>query len=411
MYRILWKNRNVRFYLLGGSISRLGDSLAAMAFLFLAHDLTGSAAHTTAMAVAETAPYLLFGLIGGAVADALPKKKLLIILDLLRIPLVASILLLHYADALSFGVLLIISFLLQSIGCFFNPAHRAVLPMITKEEERSAANSLYDTMTRGVTIGTPLLSIVIIETMGVVHFFSLDALTYVWSVLCLAQIIMVEKRSTKFSIRSIAPSVGSFLKWAGRMPTIRSLFFFTFYTVFMNTWVWQVGLLLALMEAGPDGELWYSGIQGVFGAVVIITNLLAPLFIQKWGLHHYVIGAAVWGTGILYYGAFYKPEQFVIGTILIGIGIPVASLSRVCLLQKYVPESKMGRAFSTNAVLLYAANTISLAFFGLLSTFLSIQTLMIISGCCIIFLCVASWLGKGVPFTKLRRRLMINTSK
>lgn len=51
----------------------------------------------------------------------------------------------------------------------------------------------------------------------------------------------------------------------------------------MNTWVWQVGLLLALMEAGPDGELWYSGIQGVFGAVVIITNLLAPLFIQKWG--------------------------------------------------------------------------------------------------------------------------------
>ncbi|UOR12870.1 hypothetical protein [Halobacillus amylolyticus] len=75
MYKTLWKNKNIRYYLLAGGVSRLGDVLSGMAFLFLAYDLTGSSLHTTGMAMAETLPYLLFGLIGGVMADWLPKKS------------------------------------------------------------------------------------------------------------------------------------------------------------------------------------------------------------------------------------------------------------------------------------------------------------------------------------------------
>ncbi|WLR48358.1 MFS transporter [Halobacillus litoralis] len=188
MYRSLWKQKNIRYYLLGGGVSRLGDVLSALAFLFLAYDMTESNVHTTGVALAETVPYLVFGLIGGVIADSFPRKKLLIRLDLFRVPLMLSISLLHGFNLLTYPVLIIVSFLVQTIGCFFNPAHRAVLPMVTTEDERSAANSLYDTITRGVTILTPLIAITLLNTVGALHFFTLDAFTYLISVYCLSRL-------------------------------------------------------------------------------------------------------------------------------------------------------------------------------------------------------------------------------
>ncbi|WP_347551944.1 MFS transporter [Pseudalkalibacillus hwajinpoensis] len=140
MYWKVLRNKTILYYLLGGGISKLGDVLSGMAFLFLAYDLTGSTMLTTGMAIAETVPYLLFGLIGGVIADWSPKKKLLIWLDFIRIPLVGSIVVFYYVDSLGYVHLLIVSFLIQTIGCFFNPAHRAVLPLITKEQERNVVN-------------------------------------------------------------------------------------------------------------------------------------------------------------------------------------------------------------------------------------------------------------------------------
>ncbi len=43
----LFKNHKLRFYLLGGRVSRLGDVLTWIAFLFLAHGMT----HTTCMEI------------------------------------------------------------------------------------------------------------------------------------------------------------------------------------------------------------------------------------------------------------------------------------------------------------------------------------------------------------------------
>lgn len=411
MYRTLWKQKNIRYYLLGGGVSRLGDVLSAMAFLFLAYDMTASNVHTTGVALAETVPYLLFGLFGGVVADSFPRKRLLIRLDLIRVPLLLSVSLLHGFNLLTYPVLIIVSFLVQTIGCFFNPAHRAVLPMVTTEDERSAANSLYDTITRGVTILTPLIAITLLNTVGVVHFFTLDAFTYLISIYCLSHILLEEPLKRKKTVRSIFLSIKEFFLWMVGQSTIRKLFFFTFYTVFLNTWVWQVGLLLALEEMSTKSEAWYSGIQGVFGATVIITNMVLPFFIKRLSLPHYVVGAAIWGTGIAYYGFFYGVGHFFIGCILVGIGMPVASLARIFIIQSDVPEEKMGRAFSTNAVLLYASNTLSLMLYGFLSAYIPIRWLMFSSGTMIVVGCLILTTVHIIKLPKLRRRFLIDSFK
>ncbi|GGC78001.1 MFS transporter [Thalassobacillus devorans] len=413
MYRTIWMNKNIRYYLLAGGVSRLGDILSGMAFLFLAYDITGSNLYTTIMAMAETLPYLLFGLIGGVMADWLPKKKLLIYLDLARIPLVLSIVGLYYFDALTYGYLLVISFLLQSIGCFFNPAHRAVLPSITKNEERTSANSLYDTLTRGVTVLSPLLTVWLLNSFGTVHLFTIDALTYGISALFIARLQWKDATapSEKKSLKTLYKAIMEFASWAKAHSTIRNLFIFTFITVFFNTWVWEVGLLLALAELSEKSEELYSIQQGVFGGVVILTNIAIPYFIKKMTLRHYLIGASIWGAGIIYYGALYDLKHFFIGGAIVGIGLPIAGLARGYLLQTLVPERKLGRAFSTNAVLLYFSNTISLGVYGLLVTFISIQKLMLGSGLIILLISGGALLFRTVNMAKFRRSLPVNFFK
>ncbi|MGG3524447.1 hypothetical protein COM13_10240 [Bacillus pseudomycoides] len=118
MYKTILKNKNVMYYLLGGGVSSLGDILTGLAFVFLAYDLTGSELYTTGMVIATTVPYLLFGLVGGVIADWVQKKKLLIIIDIIRIPFILSLVFCYYFDVLTYTYMIIISFFIQCCGCF-----------------------------------------------------------------------------------------------------------------------------------------------------------------------------------------------------------------------------------------------------------------------------------------------------
>ncbi|WP_347551943.1 MFS transporter [Pseudalkalibacillus hwajinpoensis] len=246
-------------------------------------------------------------------------------------------------------------------------------------------------------------------TYGAVHFFTIDAVTYASSALCLLGVKIAEKKkSVERSIEHVFHSISSFITWSFHHASIRTLFLFTFLIVFLNTWVWEVGLLLALSEVTFKSEEMYSLIQGVFGAVVIGANLIIPLIIKRLTLAIYMVGSCIWGAGLLYYGIWYELEHFFIGAVLVGIGIPIAGLARVYLLQTIVPEDRLGRGFSTNAVLLYLANTLSLALYGALASFIEVQVLMIVSGFAMV---LASSCYLIVTSSKLRGRFTVQSFK
>lgn len=388
MYRSVLTNKSFLYYLLGGGISRLGDVLSGLAFPFLALDLTGSALYTTGVVIAETVPYLLFGLVGGVIADWVQKKRLLIWIDLLRAPIVFSVFFLHQADLLTYGYLVFIGFLIQSLGCFFNPAHRAVLPMITSAAERTAANSLNDTTTRGIEVLSPVLTFILLKSLGLASFFAFDAATYLVSACFLSLIQLQETRPQvrqKRSVGALFSAIREFALWVKGERTLRKLFLVTFVTVFFNTWVWEVGLLLQVKMTVPDGEAWFSTLKGAFGGMVIAVNLLIPLIWKQLTLKTYLLGAAVWGLGVLSLGtATWFPLTF-LGVVIAGMGMPLAGLSRVYLLQQLLPESKLGRGFSFNALLLYAANVLSLGFFVVLSSVIPLRLMFVLCGGMMVF--------------------------
>jgi DHA3 family macrolide efflux protein-like MFS transporter len=391
MYIRVLKNKNIIFYLLGGGISRLGDIITGLAFLFLAYDLTESSLYTTGMVMAQVTPYLLFGLIGGVIADWVNKKSLLIWIDLFRSPIVFSLVLFYHFDLLTYWHLIVVSFMIQSLGSFFNPAHRAVLPIIINLEERTSVNSLLDTMTRGVQVLGPIISLGVLHSVGIIYFFAFDAMTYLLSAFMISKLSIIENYQTPSNTKKLSHvflAIKEFSIWVKSEVTIRRLFIVTFITVFFNTWVWEVGLLLQLIEITENGREWYSSLLGWFGIIVILVNLVIPFMWKKLTLQTYLLGSLIWGIGILFLGFADHPSLFFLGILIIGMGLPLSGLSRVFLLQHFIPQDKLGRGFSFNAVLLYFSNLLSLGLFGILSSFVSVSLLFIVCGGMIVIVAI-----------------------
>ncbi|WP_238532151.1 MFS transporter [Planococcus antarcticus] len=414
MYRNVLKNKSVLYYLAGAGISQLGNVLAGLAFLFISYDLTQSASLTTVIAISQAVPYLLFGLIGGAVADRINKKRLLVWIDVIRVPIILSLVVLYQLENLAFWHLLVVSFVIQSLGCFYNPAYRAVLPLVTPIVDRTTVNSLLDTVTRGVQVLTPVFSIVLLSSGNTIHFYSIDALTYIFSAFFILKIHWVEpiheENATDESNHGVFQSIVSFFQWVKGEGTIKNLFSATFLMVFFNTWVWQVGLLLLLLQNYPSqGEEFYSLLLGWYGIGVILINVIIPFFWKNLTFTLYLSGSIVWGIGIFVLGFATNLPFYFLGVLIAAVGLPISSLARVYLIQTLVPAQKLGRAFSFNAVILYGSNVISLVLFGALAAFIEISYLFVFCGSMMI-VCAVFYLIR-ISLTEKARRKSVEAFK
>src|ERR1700692_1932834 len=90
-------NSNFWKYWTGQTISNLGNSVTLFALPLLVYKLTGSALNLGLQSAAEMLPYLLFGLLLGALMDRVDRKRSMILTDIARgaviatIPLMASL--------------------------------------------------------------------------------------------------------------------------------------------------------------------------------------------------------------------------------------------------------------------------------------------------------------------------------
>ncbi len=123
--------------------------------------------------IAFTIPAVLFGSLAGVYVDRWKKKPVLVSSNLLRgilvltlppLLLIAQGQTIFTAIPLGFALMLGITFAVSTLTQFFAPAEQAVIPLIVKDRDLLAANSLYTTtmmalLIIGFAIGEPLLSI------------------------------------------------------------------------------------------------------------------------------------------------------------------------------------------------------------------------------------------------------------
>ena len=275
------RERDFRLLFIGQATSSLGNSLTSIALAFAVLEATGSITAVGLVLAATRLPLVIFVLVGGVVGDRLPRQRVMLASDLVRLATqaVAAALLLTHRTAL--WHLLVLFALHGAAQAFFNPAASGLVPQTVSPARLQQANALLDlsrnaTGILGTLAGGALVALVggaLVALVGAGAAFAVDSLTFAASAASLALL------RPGGIVRTKPP--GAFLReLAAGWEEFRS-----------RTWLWVGVLHIALLNAfalvsffalGPvvalrslGGAASWATIAAAFAAGMIAGNSVA----------------------------------------------------------------------------------------------------------------------------------------
>jgi Transmembrane secretion effector len=188
------------------AVTAVGSQLTAVAVPKQVFDLTGSSGYVGLSGAVALAPLLLFGIWGGAIADAVDRRKLLLVTNL---GLAVTSVLLWVQAAVGLGSVWVVLVLLGLQQAFFavnQPTRSASIARLVPVEQLPAAGALGSTVfTFGAVLG-PLLAGALLPVLGLSTLYLADALALcltVWAVWRLPPLPPLPGASRRAGVRDV----------------------------------------------------------------------------------------------------------------------------------------------------------------------------------------------------------------
>ena len=312
-------------------------------------------------------PMLLFLLVGGVVVDRFPRLRIMFIADLLCGTLVGLIALFSWLETLEIWHIYIASTLFGLVEAFFFPAYQAVVPQITPAEHLQSANSLNGLSQRVTGIVGPALGAGLVALGGTSLAFTLDALSFFISTVC----VFIIFRSSAGSLPQPIPAHGA-AEGQGSMKAViqRGLLDLRagLDAVVRVPWIWISILVFGLfniMEGSPRAVALPFLIKNDLGADVKLLGTLGSASslgfvigmlwlgqyrrLHRRGLMGY-LSSALMGVALLFFGLKLPIPLLIGGMFLSGLATSVFALIWTHTLQEMVPGELLGRVYSIDAL-------------------------------------------------------------
>ncbi|MEU7299347.1 MFS transporter [Streptomyces sp. NPDC007206] len=292
-YRRLWTSTIV---------TAVGSQLTAVAVPKQIYDVTHSSAWVGYASLAGLVPMVAFALWGGAVADTVDRRKLLLVTNCG----IAVTSLLFWAQAAtgldSVAVLMVLLALQQAFFGLNAPARNASIARLVPAEQLPAANALGSTVMQTGLVAGPLLAGVLIPVIGLPELYLIDAVALcvtVWAVFRLPALPPLGDASRRAGVREIA---------AGFQYMSRHKVLLLSFLADIVAMVFGMPRALFPQLAAETYHSWGEGLAlGVLFAGIPVGAVLGGLFsgvFSRARRHGWmVIGAVVgWGVAIAGFG-------------------------------------------------------------------------------------------------------------
>jgi MFS family permease len=362
--------RNFALIWWGQMISQVGDAVSKLALLWFVYSITGSPLKTTVIGLLQTIPPIIFGPLIGVYVDRLPKKPLLIGMDILRGLLIGLIPCLISVETFTVEFLYVLVFFHAVATAVFGPALTASVPFIVKRTQFTAANALLQSTTSlGVIMG-PTLSGLGIAALGSQEVLCINAVTYLMSAACLVPIRLAsaipprnDEAPTGAPLHDLLAGIRFMFEGQPMLLLLTAIAsLYTFGTGAFTTLFPVFGK--KMLDLGPVevGYLWSA-----FGLGLLITSI-GLIWVTEWTLSKRVrliaasssiSGAALWGL----VGAFNRPAAGLL-MALVGIGAGVLTPVAWGVLQEIAPAHMVGRVLALYSTGAMATAMAGMTFFG-----------------------------------------------
>ena len=195
-------SRDFRLLFVAGTVFYFGAMVSYVAIPFQVYRLTGSNFAVGAIGLVEVVPLIFFGLYGGALADHVDRRKLLIGCGVAQAVLTAILGVNAFRDAPSVPLIFVISAFLAAASSMQRPSREALMPRTVRHDQITAANALTGFgMQLGVLVG-PAVGGLLIAFVGIGWCFAVDVVA-----LSIATLLFVAMRPYPHREETMPPSL------------------------------------------------------------------------------------------------------------------------------------------------------------------------------------------------------------
>ena len=236
----------------GEAVSGFGTAITALALQTLVLvTLDGDAAQVGWLNSVRWLPYLLLGLVVGALVDRVRRRPVMIATDLLRAGLLGLVPLAWAFDVLTFPLLLVVVLLFGTVSLVNDAASLSFVPRLVPRHGLQRAHARLDKAGAVAQTAGPALAGALIRVLGAPLAVLVDALTYLFSALMVASLRGVAEppaaAPAQVGVRRLVREVGDGARWAYGGSGLRRLA--------LSTHVWFAAQAVLVVVVVPYGYL------------------------------------------------------------------------------------------------------------------------------------------------------------
>jgi MFS family permease len=266
------RERNFRVLWLGQTTSAFGSSLVPVALAFAVFDLTGSPSALGLVLSVGLVSRVCLLLLGGVVADRLPRQNVMIASDALRAATQGVVAVLLLTGTAHIWELLVMFVLFGAGDAFFSPASTGLVPQTVSRVRLQQANSLMGIGRDAARVTGPALAGLMVASVGPGVAFAVDSATFLVSCasLVLLHLPSAVRRAERFGL--LADLRGGWRELASRSWVLLMILKFSVSSLAVAPY-FVLGPFVAQHELGGAAAWGAIGTCGALGAV--LGNVLA----------------------------------------------------------------------------------------------------------------------------------------
>jgi MFS family permease len=179
----LWRHRDFMLLWGGQTVSEIGSAVTILALPLIAVvSLNASAFEVGLLTAATSLAFALVALPAGAVADRLPKRQIMIVCDLARFVIIASVPVAWYLGTLTMAQLYIVALAVGVCTVFFDVSYQSYLPSLLEPKDLIDGNGKVTATQSSARFVGPSLGGGLVGAFGAAGSMIADALSYAVSV-------------------------------------------------------------------------------------------------------------------------------------------------------------------------------------------------------------------------------------
>lgn len=371
------RNANFRRYFFGQSVSMLGDQIAAIALpLTAVLALDATPGQMGALTTAYLLPNLIFSLHAGVWVDrSARRREVMLVADVARGLLTASIPIAFAFGGLSWGQLYVVSFLLGCASVFFYVSYGGFFQTVVAREDYVDANTLLNG-SRGFSFlaGTSLGGILVQLVHGP-FALALDAGSFFWSALFLRKVDAPDAPRADRETGGVTTG----LRWIRRNPIMRAELLGVATINLFNFVYWAMFLLYATRYLGVQPAT-IGIVLGVAAVGTLFAAALTGPIARAIGVGPaFLIGCFLFPAPLLLVPAARGPHWFVVALIFAaefvsGIGLMLLDSLAGVIQAGLVPPPVRSRVSGAFMVVNYGVRPLGTSLAGVLGSTIGVHS-------------------------------------